>query len=112
MTDLISRPAVIEKLKKAYWDKNIQSAKNDPCVIDAMTDWAIRQVKEAPSSNPWHTGNPTEEGDYLVKLDVEHHVYPYYVLKWNKGGWYSRYNMDYPACPQHRVLKWQKIEED
>ena len=60
----------------------------------------------------WHTGKPTEEGDYLVKLDVEHHVYPYYVLKWNKGGWYSHYDMDYPACPQHSVLKWQKIEED
>ena len=60
----------------------------------------------------WHTGTPTEEGDYLVKLDVEHHVYPYYVLKWNKRGWYSHYDMDYPACPQHSVLKWQKIEED
>jgi len=61
--------------------------------------------------NPWHTGNPTEEGDYLVKLDVERHVYPYYVLKWSKGGWYSHYDMDYPACPQHSVLKWQKIVE-
>lgn len=61
--------------------------------------------------DPWHTGVPTEDGDYLVKLDVEHNVYPYYVLKWNKKGWYSHYDMDYPACPQHSVLKWQKIEE-
>jgi hypothetical protein len=61
--------------------------------------------------NPWHTGTPTEDGDYLVKMDVEHNVYPYYVLKWNKKGWYSHYDMDYPACPQHSVLKWQKIEE-
>ena len=60
---------------------------------------------------PWHTGVPTEDGDYLVKLDVGHNVYPYYVLKWYKGGWYSHYYMDYPACPQHSVLKWQKIEE-
>ena len=61
--------------------------------------------------SPWHTGVPTEDGDYLVKLDVGNNVYPYYVLKWNKKGWYSHYDMDYPACPQHSVLKWQKIEE-
>ena len=75
-------------------------------------EWARKKAIEAWNTrpNPWHTGTPTEEGDYLVKLDVEHHVYPYYVFKWNKGGWYSHYDMDYPACPQHRVLKWQKIE--
>ena len=74
---------------------------------------AIHAIEESPEEeldNPWHTGTPTEEGDYLVKLDVEHNVYPYYVLKWNKKGWYSHYDMDYPACPQHSVLKWQKIE--
>ena len=49
MTDLISRQEAIDKLKVAYWDKNLQSAKNDPCVIDAMTDWAIRQVKATPT---------------------------------------------------------------
>ena len=37
-------------LKKAYWDKNLQAAKDDPCVIDAMTDWAIRQIKALPSA--------------------------------------------------------------
>ena len=70
---------------------------------------AIKAWNTRPDS--WHTGVPTEDGDYLVKLDVEHNVYPYYILKWNKGGWYSHYDMDYPACPQHSVLKWQKIEE-
>lgn len=48
--DLISRQAAIDALKKAYWDSNIQSAKNDPCIVDAMTDWAIRQVKALPSA--------------------------------------------------------------
>ena len=62
-----------------------------------------------PSHGDWHTGTPTEDGDYLVKLDVEHNVYPYYFLRWNKKGWYSHHDMDYPACPQHSVLKWQKI---
>ena len=66
MADLISRDEVIGKLKKAYFDKNLQEAKNDPCVIDAMTDWAIRQVKNTPSYYPWHTGAPTEEGVYVV----------------------------------------------
>lgn len=51
---LIKRQAAIDALKVAYWDKNIQSAKDDPCVVDAMTDWAIRQVKALPSAPPEH----------------------------------------------------------
>lgn len=50
MDDIISRQAAIDVLKKAYWDKDIQSARNDPCIVDAMTDWAIRQVKVLPSA--------------------------------------------------------------
>lgn len=79
--------------------------------------WGMDEVVEDIETLPleelddnWHTGTPTEEGDYLVKLDVEHHVYPYYVLKW-ANGWYSHYDMAYPACPKHSVIKWQKIEE-
>lgn len=81
------------------------------CIRLNASPWQQRVLHEELVDNPWHTGKPTEEGDYLVKLDVEHHVYPYYVLKWNKRGWYSHYDMDYPACPQHSVLKWQKIKE-
>ena len=50
--DCISREEVINDLKLAYFDKDIQSAKNDPCVIDAMIDWAIRTVKTLPSVYP------------------------------------------------------------
>lgn len=50
MTDLISRADSIEAIRKAYFDKDIQSAKDDPCIVDAMTDWAIRQIKELPSA--------------------------------------------------------------
>lgn len=50
MDDLISRQAAVDALKKAYWDKDLQAAKDDPCVIDAMTDWAIRQIKDIPSA--------------------------------------------------------------
>lgn len=52
MSDLISRQAAIDALRVAYWDKNIQSAKGDPCIVDAMTDWAIRQIKALPSAQP------------------------------------------------------------
>ena len=52
MDDLISRQAAIDALRVAYFDNNIQSAKDDPCIVDAMTDWAIRQVKALPSAQP------------------------------------------------------------
>lgn len=52
MDDLISRQAAIDVLKEAYWDKDIQSARNDPCIVDAMTDWSIRQIKDLPSAEP------------------------------------------------------------
>jgi hypothetical protein len=48
--DTISRQEAIDALRVAYWDDNIQSAKDDPCIVDAMTDWAIRQVKALPSA--------------------------------------------------------------
>ena len=86
-------------------------------IIEQLNDVIVQNSTTAVQSNarannPWHTGTPTEEGDYLVKLDVDHHEYPFYVLKWYKGGWYSAFDMNYPACPQHSVLKWQKIKED
>ena len=55
MSDLISRQAAIDALRVAYWDDKIQSAKDDPCIVDAMTDWAIRQVKALPSAQQERT---------------------------------------------------------
>ena len=52
MDDSISRQAAIDALKVAYWDNDIQSAKDDPCIVDAMTDWATRQLKALPSAHP------------------------------------------------------------
>lgn len=48
--DTIRRQEAVDALKVAYWDKGIQSAKDDPCIVDAMTDWAIRQIKALPSA--------------------------------------------------------------
>lgn len=50
---LIDADKTIEELSVAYFDKKIQSAKNDPCVIDAMADWAIRTIKAMPTIGGW-----------------------------------------------------------
>lgn len=51
MPRYVDADKVIDVMKAAYWDENMQSAKDDPCVIDAMIDWSIRQVKEAPTED-------------------------------------------------------------
>ena len=51
MVDYIDREAAIEKLRVAYFDSEIQSAANDPCIVDAMTGWAIRQTKSVPAAD-------------------------------------------------------------
>ena len=72
MNDLISRQAAIDALRVAYWDDNIQSAKDDPCIVDAMTDWAIRQVKALPPAQPelWRIPFKTRP---LTKEEKEEH---------------------------------------
>lgn len=50
--DCISREEAINELKLAYFNKDLQSAKDDPCIVDAMTDWAIRTIKNLPSVQP------------------------------------------------------------
>ena len=51
MEDLIRRSDAIDAVRVAYFDKDIQSAKDDPCIVDAMTDWAIRQIKSLSSAD-------------------------------------------------------------
>lgn len=50
--DAISRKAVIDEIKQGYWDRELQSAKDDPCVIDAMISWSINHIKNQPSVTP------------------------------------------------------------
>lgn len=52
MSDLISRQEAIDALKQHYWNSELQKAKDDPCVIDAMTDLDIRIIKALPSVQP------------------------------------------------------------
>lgn len=85
MIDLIRREDAIEALRKAYFDKDIQSTKDDPCIVDAMTDWAIRQIKALPSTEPtteevWSVAQKVfcstltyrEAIDYLKELEKQH----------------------------------------
>jgi hypothetical protein len=75
-SDCISRQAAIDALKKAYWDKDIQSAKDDPCIVDAMTDWAIRQVKALLSAQPdiIHCGECKHRDPEDHKCDCGHDI--------------------------------------
>lgn len=65
----IGKEALIDELKLGYFNKELQEAKNDPCVIDAMIDWAIRTVKRQPSVTPsrpkghWILIHPLQEDD-------------------------------------------------
>lgn len=70
----------INNIPLEFADKEIEIS--DCLKIIDMLSFTIMELM----NKSWHTGTPTEEGDYLVKLDVEHHDYPYYVLKWYKGG--------------------------
>lgn len=66
---LIDAEKAVEELSVAYWDKGIQAAKDDPCVIDAMTDWAIRTIKAMPTMSDWipyPEQAPKEEKEYLI----------------------------------------------
>ena len=73
MADLISRRDAIDALKIAYWDNDIQSAKDDPCIVDAMTDWAIRQVKALPSAQP-ETLTDKEQRIFLAAMGREEKI--------------------------------------
>lgn len=58
---------------------------------------AIKAWNRRPS--PWHTGTPTEEGDYLLLVDKG---MPRYTLGRWSGHW------EFPN--QDFVIAWQKIE--
>ena len=51
MARCIDAEKVINVMRSAYWNEDMHSAKDDPCVIDAMIDWSIRQVKDAPTED-------------------------------------------------------------
>ena len=97
MNDSISRRAAIDALKKAYWDKNIQSTRKDPCVVDAMTDWAIRQVKALPPTEP-----ERKKGKWIKH---EHGYWTFVNKNGERDGWTPYYE-----CSLCGSEGWQHIE--
>lgn len=75
--------------------------------------------KDKKTSSPWHTGTPTESGEYLVCIKYNHGTYyttANYVEPFNPHtGWY---NLKPPSeidaekwCKEHgiEVIAWQRI---
>ena len=62
-------------------------------------------VDELKEKYGWHTGEPTEEGWYLVKSKQ---TLPYHVVYWKDNRWLST---DDSIYRKDIVLKWQKIED-
>ena len=56
--------------------------------------------------NPWQTGKPTEEGDYLVIVEFKKGDTNYDTDYWVNGAWDWYYNQD-GVC---KIVAWHKIE--
>lgn len=69
--DAVSRQVAIDALKQAYWDKDMQNAKDDPCIVDAMTDWAIRTIKDLPSVKPQYTEDEIQKIQELEQAEIQ-----------------------------------------
>ena len=71
-------------------------------------------IQHKETENPWHTGTPTEEGDYLCwvkgSFGIKHGLY-YNRCKYKDGNWFddevTNYNL---KDMRFQVIAWQKIE--
>ncbi len=90
MARCIDADKVVDVMKVAYWDENMQSAKDDPCVIDAMIDWAIRQVKDTPTEDvaPVIHAHWIEEEDCTAVTDIP----------WSMCSACGSYSLKLPYC--------------
>ena len=69
--------------------------------------YPVEEIKDDWSKQPsnWHTGEPIEEGWYLVKSKQ---TLPYHVVYWKDNRWLST---DDSIYRKDIVLKWRKIED-
>ena len=98
MNDLISRQAAL-KICRKYWHPTFNPI--------------MEEIEQLPSAQQWHTGEPTEDGDYLV-FDTEEYytVDAYYTHNGTEEygtylaykGWQScnhvKYWMPLPKLPE------------
>lgn len=78
--------------------------------IENLADQAVQEdlSEERNKHSNWHTGTPTEEGWYLLKLVDEYGriTYDANYLRKGKKGMEWKY-----AFFGHVIIKWQKINE-
>ena len=102
MDKYIKEKDVIKLLKKAYFDPGIQSAKDDPCIVDAMIDWAIRQVKSIPGENV----KPVILARWIFDGDCCHCSNCKTTYNW----WADSQTSNYcPSC--NAFMKWKEGEQ-
>ena len=93
--DYVSRQKLVTAMKRWYWDDNIQSSKDDPCVIDIMTDLAIRTVKDIPASDVLEFSQKEKQiiWDALYR-------YQYELYKLSQSNHFAKddFDKDYHTC--------------
>lgn len=85
------------------WEKEHKYEIVHACNMDMEVHEIVDRV------NPWHTGTPTEEGWYLLKLVDEYGRITYDANCLRKGikGMEWKY-----AFFGHVIIKWQSIEDE
>ena len=105
--DCVSRSMAINKLKEHYFDEKLQSAKDDPCVIDAMTDLDIRIVKELPPVTPTKciatVKFSKEDMQKLIDEKMKDIVVERKKGEWKYSGSYDVEGMLYCSCCKHKI---------
>ena len=119
MAELISKEKAITALRKALYkyenEKEEEYIKNKktgdwfllirPSVQD-MNDIDVETINSLPSENPWHTGTPTEEGWYLLKVKSDDEII-YDTNRLIQCLW----GFDWQYVHEE-ILEWQKINDE
>lgn len=66
----------------------------------------INRILNQVDENPWHTGTPTEEGDYLVAFRMSDNSVEYGWCNWNNGAWDILCDYDPDT---YTIVAWQRI---
>lgn len=98
---MINRQSVIDVLQER---QNYYAERNESKQMFAIVN-AIDDVLNLPSANPWHTGTPTEKGDYLCVFQSVWAV-EYYWCYWD-GAW-DIYFDDYDP-DTYTIVAWLPI---
>ena len=70
--------------------------------------WLYEEIRLL-EDNPWNTGTPADEGDYIVAFRMSDNSVEYGWCNWNNGAWDILFDYDTTdgSCG---MIAWQKIE--